>query len=41
MTGHELRERIHHGNDGLFEVLVLHAGSAPKRPRARHIASGG
>ena len=29
VPGNELGERIHHRNDGFFEVLILHAGCTP------------
>ena len=41
VAGHELGERIHHRNDGLLKVLILHAGCTPQGPGACHIASGG
>ena len=38
---HELREGVHDRDDGLLEVLVLHAGGPPQRASACHIAAGG
>ena len=38
---HELGERIHHRNNGLLKVLILHAGCTPQGSGACHIASGG
>ncbi len=29
MAGHELGERVHHGDNRLAEILILHAGGAP------------
>lgn len=29
VAGHELGERVHHGNNRLAEILILHAGGAP------------
>ena len=40
VAGHELGERIHHRDDGLLKVLILHAGCAPQGAGACHIASG-
>ena len=39
VTRHELRERVHHGNDWLAEITIFHAGGAPKSTGACHIAS--
>jgi hypothetical protein len=39
MTGHKLGERIDYGNDGLAELLPLHAGSYPKGTGSRHTTS--
>ena len=41
VAGHKLSEGVNDGNDGFFEVPVLHTRSAPKRPRSRHISAGG
>ncbi len=41
MAGHELGERIGHGDDRLAEVLVLHAGGAPQAAGAGHVAAVG
>ena len=41
VAGHELGERIDHGNDRLAKVLVLHAGGAPEAAGARHVAAVG
>src|SRR4029077_15597884 len=41
MAGHELGERIHHGNDRFTKILVLHAGRAPEAAGARHVAAMG
>src|SRR5438445_13669049 len=41
MPRHELGEGIHHSNDRLAEVLVLHAGRAPEAAGARHVAAVG
>ena len=39
VAGHELGERIDHGNDRLAKILVLHAGGAPEAAGARHVAA--
>ena len=39
MAGNELGEGVGDRDDRLVEVTVLHAGSAPQRARAGHIAS--
>ena len=41
VAGHELGERVDHGDDRLAEVLVLHAGGAPEAAGARHVAAVG
>lgn len=41
MPGHELRERIGDGDDGLLEVAVLHAGGTPQGAGAGHVAAVG
>jgi len=41
MARNELGEGIGHGNDGLVEVLVLHAGGAPQGAGAGHVAACG
>ncbi len=41
MAGHELRERIHHRNDRLAEIAILHARRAPKAAGAGHVAAMG
>src|SRR5690606_33047973 len=41
VAGHELREGVDHGDDGLGEVLVFHAGGAPQGARPCHVAAGG
>jgi hypothetical protein len=41
VAGHELREGVDDGDDRLVEVAVLHAGGAPQRAGAGHVASGG
>ena len=41
VAGHELGERIDHGNDRLAKILVLHAGGAPEAAGARHVAAVG
>jgi hypothetical protein len=38
---YELRERIHHGDDGLAEVAVFHTGGTPQAPGAGHVAPMG
>ncbi len=38
---HELREGIGDGDDGLAEILILHACGAPKAASACHIAAMG
>ena len=39
VAGNELRERIHHRDDRLAEILVLHSGRAPEAAGARHVAA--
>ncbi len=39
MSRHELRERVHHRDDRLAEIAVLHAGGAPKATGAGHVAA--
>ncbi len=39
VAGHELGEAVDHGNDGLAEVSVLHAGGAPEGACASHVAT--
>ena len=41
VPGHELGERIDHGDDRLAKILVLHAGGAPEAAGARHVAAVG
>ena len=41
VAGHELRERIHHRDDRLAEIAVLHAGGAPEPAGAGHVAAMG
>ena len=41
VPGHELGEGVGDGDDRLAEVIVLHAGGAPKRPGAGHVAAMG
>ncbi len=41
VAGDELRERVHHGDDRLAEVAVLHAGGAPQGAGAGHVAAVG
>ncbi len=41
MARHELGEGIDHGDDGLAEVAVLHAGGAPQGAGAGHVAAVG
>ena len=41
VAGHELGEGVHHRDDRLAEIAVLHAGGAPKAARARHVAAVG
>ena len=41
VAGHELGERIDHGDDRLAKILVLHAGGAPEAAGARHVAAVG
>ena len=41
MARHELGEGIHHGDDRLAEVAILHAGGAPQRAGAGHVAAVG
>jgi hypothetical protein len=38
-AGHELGEGVHHGDDGLVEVAILHAGGAPQGTCAGHVAA--
>ena len=38
---HELRERVHHRDDRLAEIAVLHAGGAPEPAGAGHVAAMG
>jgi hypothetical protein len=38
---HELREGIGDGDDGLAEILILHACGAPKSAGSCHIAAMG
>lgn len=39
MAGHELGERVHHGNDRLAEIAVFHSGGAPQGAGAGHVAA--
>ncbi len=41
MSRHKLGERIDDRDDGLAEVIVLHAGGAPEGACPRHVAAGG
>ncbi len=41
MAGHELGEGVHHGDDGLAEIAILHAGGAPQGAGAGHVAAVG
>ena len=41
MARHELGKGVHHGNDGFFEVAVLHTRCTPQRAGAGHVASSG
>jgi hypothetical protein len=41
VTRHELREAVGDGDDGLAEIAVLHAGGAPQRAGAGHVAAVG
>ncbi|MNT94737.1 hypothetical protein D3C72_2364840 [compost metagenome] len=41
MARHELGEAVNHGDDGLAEIAVLHAGGAPEATRAGHVAAMG
>ena len=41
MAGHELGEGVGNGDDGLGEILVLHAGGTPEGARASHVAAVG
>ncbi len=41
MAGHELGEGVGDGDDRLAEILVGHAGGAPQRAGAGHVAAGG
>ena len=41
MPRHELRKRIGDGDDRLAEILILHAGRAPKSAGACHVAAMG
>jgi hypothetical protein len=41
VAGHELGEAVGDGDDRLAEVAVLHAGGAPQRARAGHVATVG
>ena len=41
MARHELREGIHHRDDRLAEIAVLHAGGAPQPAGAGHVAAMG
>jgi len=36
---HELGEGVHHGDDRLAEITILHAGSTPKGASAGHVAA--
>ena len=36
---HKLRKAVHHGNDRLAEITVLHTRSAPQTARSCHIAA--
>ncbi len=38
---HELREGIHHRDDRLAEIAVLHAGGAPQAAGAGHVCGHG
>ncbi len=41
VAGNELSEGVHHRNDGLLEVFILHPGGAPQCACAGHIAARG
>src|SRR3546814_10961584 len=41
VAGHELSERVGDRDDRLLEVAIVHAGGAPERTGARHVATGG
>ncbi len=41
VAGHELGEGVHHRDDRLAEIRILHARGAPKAARARHVAAVG
>ncbi len=41
VAGHELGERIHHGNDGFVEIAIFHAGGTPQRAGTSHVATSG
>ncbi len=41
MAGHELGERVHHRDDRLAEIAVLHARGAPKATGASHVTAVG
>jgi len=41
VTGHELGEGVHHRDDRLAEIAVLHARRAPKAARTGHVAAMG
>src|SRR5690606_9945282 len=41
MAGHELGKGVRHRDDGLVEVLVLHACGAPQGAGAGHVATLG
>ena len=41
VAGHELRERVYDRDDRLGEVAILHAGRAPERAGAGHVAAKG
>ncbi len=39
MARHELCEAVHHRDDRLTEIIILHARSAPKPACAGHVAA--
>ncbi|MNY20237.1 hypothetical protein D3C86_1537070 [compost metagenome] len=41
VTGHELGEGVDHGNDGLAEILICHAGGTPEGAGPGHVTSVG
>ena len=41
VTGHELGKGVDHGDDGLAEILIGHAGGAPEGAGPGHVTSVG